>query len=421
MSSLYVTEPPTDGKVILHTAKGEIEIELWSKEAPKACRNFVALALEGYYDSCVWHRIVPNFIIQTGDPSSTGHGGESFFGAPFENEIHQRLRFNRRGLVAMANAGEKCTNESQFFITLDATPELQNKYTIFGRVVGSTIYNVLSLANIELSTSVPDRPVFPPKLLQAEVVHNPFRDLVPRITSAERAAQNSARSLAAERLASMERQRKKQKKNTTLLSFGEEEDVPPEPEAKKPMSSHDLLNDKRLSKQTYDFKKKDENKQNPLELQVSVANSSSQIHDEHRKSHMEESSLNKITAREKDPWQSTLSENSRSKVETNSVGKNAYAIPASTEVWGDEAHMREYGDSDDDDSDWRSHKFNSGGIPLHNSNDQFSVQDYQVLDSRDTRNPVAKSLGFGGSDSVQHQESQFRKDKIMAEGRRGGN
>lgn len=312
---------------------------------------------------------------------------------------------------------------------------------------------------------MPDRPVFPPKLLQAEVVHNPFRDLVPRITSAERAAQNSARFLAAERLASMERQRKKQKKNTTLLSFGEEEDVPPEPEEKKPMSSHDLLNDKRLSKQTYDFKKKDENKQNPLELQVSMANSSSQIHDEHRKSHMEESNLNKITAREKkDPWQSTLSENTRSKVETNSVGKSllasfvqeykkekhkdehdiahrlevfrrkmrapevkvlkhsnsdAYAIPASTEVWGDEAHMREYGDSDDDDSDWRSHKFNSGGIPLHNSNDQFSVQDYQVLDSRDKRNPVAKSIGFGGSDSVQHKESQFRKDKIMAEGRRG--
>lgn len=134
MSSLYVTEPPTDGKVILHTAKGEIEIELWSKEAPKACRNFVALALEGYYDSCVWHRIVPNFIIQTGDPSSTGHGGESFFGAPFENEIHQRLRFNRRGLVAMANAGEKCTNESQFFVsfrTWDLTQHLDyaRRYT----------------------------------------------------------------------------------------------------------------------------------------------------------------------------------------------------------------------------------------------------------------------------------------------------
>lgn len=124
MSTLYVTEPPTDGKVVLHTAKGEIEIELWSKEAPKACRNFVALALEGYFDDCVWHRVVPGFIIQTGDPSGTGEGGmctalmtgESFYGAPFPNELHQRLRFTRRGLVAMANTGEKNSNDSQFFV-----------------------------------------------------------------------------------------------------------------------------------------------------------------------------------------------------------------------------------------------------------------------------------------------------------------
>ena len=238
MSTLYVTEPPTDGKVLLHTPKGEIEIELWSKEAPKACRNFVALALEGYYDQCVWHRIVPGFIIQTGDPTGTGHGGESFYGAPFENERHQRLRFHRRGLVAMANTGEHNTNESQFFITLDATPELQNKYTIFGCVGGSTIYNVLSLADVEISATEPDRPVYPPKLLRAEVIHHPFRDLVPRITPAERQAQQEARALAAQRQGTMERQRKRPKKNTTLLSFGDEEDAPLVTE-KKPMSSHD--------------------------------------------------------------------------------------------------------------------------------------------------------------------------------------
>ena len=74
MSTLYVTEPPTDGKVILYTPKGEIEIELWSKEAPKACKNFIALTLEGYFDNLVWHRIVPGFIIQTGDPTGTGQG-----------------------------------------------------------------------------------------------------------------------------------------------------------------------------------------------------------------------------------------------------------------------------------------------------------------------------------------------------------
>lgn len=116
MSTLYVTEPPTDGKVILHTSKGEIEVELWAKEAPKAVRNLLTLALEGYYDACVWHRIVPGFCIQTGDPTGTGHGGESIYGSPFADEFHQRLRFNRRGLVAMANAGEANTNDSQFFV-----------------------------------------------------------------------------------------------------------------------------------------------------------------------------------------------------------------------------------------------------------------------------------------------------------------
>mgnify|MGYP001761924181 FL=1 len=116
MSTLYVTEPPTDGKVILHTSKGEIEVELWAKEAPKAVRNLLTLALEGYYDACVWHRIVPGFCIQTGDPTATGHDGESIYGSPFADEFHQRLRFNRRGLVAMANAGEANTNDSQFFV-----------------------------------------------------------------------------------------------------------------------------------------------------------------------------------------------------------------------------------------------------------------------------------------------------------------
>ena len=122
MSTLYVTEPPTDGKVILHTSKGEIEIELWSKEAPKACRNLVALALEGYYDGCLWHRIVPQFCIQTGDPTGTGSGGESIYGEPFADELHQRLRFNRRGLVAMANAGTRNSNDSQFFVRAVRSP-----------------------------------------------------------------------------------------------------------------------------------------------------------------------------------------------------------------------------------------------------------------------------------------------------------
>lgn len=83
MSNIYITEPPTNGKVLLRTSVGEIEIELWSKESPKAARNFVQLCLEGYYDETVFHRLVPDFIVQGGDPTGTGEGGESIYGKPF--------------------------------------------------------------------------------------------------------------------------------------------------------------------------------------------------------------------------------------------------------------------------------------------------------------------------------------------------
>jgi len=109
---------PTQGRVLLDTTAGDIDIELWSKEAPKACRNFIALAMEGYYDGIIFHRVVPDFLVQTGDKTGTGGGGESFFGEQFEDEIHPRLRFAHRGLVAMANNGKKNSNDSQFFITL---------------------------------------------------------------------------------------------------------------------------------------------------------------------------------------------------------------------------------------------------------------------------------------------------------------
>ena len=412
MSTLYVTEPPTDGKVLLHTPKGEIEIELWSKEAPKACRNFVALALEGYYDQCVWHRIVPGFIIQTGDPTGTGHGGESFYGAPFENERHQRLRFHRRGLVAMANTGEHNTNESQFFITLDATPELQNKYTIFGCVGGSTIYNVLSLADVEISATEPDRPVYPPKLLRAEVIHHPFRDLVPRITPAERQAQQEARALAAQRQGTMERQRKRPKKNTTLLSFGDEEDAPLVTE-KKPMSSHDLLHDKRLSKATMPSSKPaaklhpapapEPTPEPPPRLEPtpeSTAQPSPEL-TAPRPSTFSAPSLSSVSSlaallqaykKDRGHEHDTLSRldafQKRMRSEAPAPQRHARSREAAS---GDEQDMREYGDDEDDDADWRSHTFQSDGRPLQ-GNDPLSVHDYEVVDPRAFKGSLPASL-----------------------------
>jgi peptidyl-prolyl cis-trans isomerase SDCCAG10 len=128
-----VLQPATSGKVVLKTTVGDIDVELWPKEAPKACRNFVQLCMEGYYDNCIFHRIIRKVCAQTGDPTATGDGGESAFGAPFDSEPHSRLRFMHRGLVAMAGTGKE-SNSSQFFFTLAETRWLDGKHTIFGKV-----------------------------------------------------------------------------------------------------------------------------------------------------------------------------------------------------------------------------------------------------------------------------------------------
>jgi len=113
MSGAYVTEPPTSGKLVLNTSVGPLDIELWPKQAPKACRNFVQLCLEGYYDGTIFHRVVKDFMVQGGDPTGTGDGGESIYGRGFEDEFHSRLHFTHRGIVAMANDGTKNSNKSQ--------------------------------------------------------------------------------------------------------------------------------------------------------------------------------------------------------------------------------------------------------------------------------------------------------------------
>ena len=94
MSNVYMQEPPTNGKVILHTTHGDIEIELWTKEIPKACRNFIQLCLESYYDNTIFHRIIRNFIVQTGDPTGTCLGKSiSYFKITCRRGIYLWHRF----------------------------------------------------------------------------------------------------------------------------------------------------------------------------------------------------------------------------------------------------------------------------------------------------------------------------------------
>ncbi|MCX6355631.1 MAG: peptidylprolyl isomerase [Candidatus Aureabacteria bacterium] len=120
--------------VILDTTMGKIVLKLFPDKAPKACENFTGLANKGYYDGLIFHRVINNFMIQGGDPTGTGRGGQSVWGAPFEDEFSLDLRLDRPGILAMANAGPK-TNGSQFFITLAPTPWLNDKHTVFGEVI----------------------------------------------------------------------------------------------------------------------------------------------------------------------------------------------------------------------------------------------------------------------------------------------
>ncbi|KAF9529642.1 cyclophilin-like protein [Crepidotus variabilis] len=235
---------PTNGRVIIDTTVGEIEIELWSKETPKACRNFLALAMEGYYDGVIFHRVVPGFLVQTGDKTGTGAGGESFYGEPFEDEIHPRLRFAHRGIVGMANNGAKNSNDSQFFITLDRADELHGKHTLFGRCVGDTFFNVLKIGEMELDKE--GRPVYPPKIKSVRIMDNPYDDIVPRITAAERRHQQRAKEQA-QKDREEEQRRKGAKKNVKLLSFvGDEEEEEEETIfKKKPIFRPELVEDKK--------------------------------------------------------------------------------------------------------------------------------------------------------------------------------
>jgi cyclophilin family peptidyl-prolyl cis-trans isomerase len=116
-------------RATLHTSEGAIEVELYPDDAPKTVENFLKLARDGFYDGVIFHRVIPDFMIQGGDPTGTGMGGPGY---EFEDEFNEHPV--ARGALAMANAGPN-TNGSQFFIvTAEATPWLDGKHTVFGKV-----------------------------------------------------------------------------------------------------------------------------------------------------------------------------------------------------------------------------------------------------------------------------------------------
>ncbi|CCC07241.1 hypothetical protein SMACR_06241 [Sordaria macrospora] len=255
MSAIYNLEPQPTASAIIHTTQGEIAVELFAKQTPLTCRNFLQLALDGYYDNTIFHRLVPGFIVQGGDPSGTGHGGESIYdngalsgdldpwpmdqrhgknagpyGANFKDEFHSRLKFNRRGLLGMANEGTPDTNSSQFFFTLGKADELTGKNTMFGRVAGDTIYNLAKIGEAEVEEGG-ERPLYPIKITHIEILINPFDDMKKREKKTRQ--QQISRPTPAEK----KEKQKKRKGGKQLLSFGDEvgdEDGEELPLPKKP-------------------------------------------------------------------------------------------------------------------------------------------------------------------------------------------
>jgi cyclophilin family peptidyl-prolyl cis-trans isomerase len=125
------TDPTKQYIATLHTDKGDIVIELYADKAPLAVNSFIFLANNRWFDNVTFHRVIPGFVAQAGDPSGTGYGTPGY---AFKNEISPDLKFDGPGVVAMANAGAD-SNGSQFFITYSAQPKLDGKYTIFGHVI----------------------------------------------------------------------------------------------------------------------------------------------------------------------------------------------------------------------------------------------------------------------------------------------
>lgn len=150
--------------------RGQINLELYPYNAPLTVYNFVKLAQKGYYDRTIFHRNIKHFMIQGGDPTGTGSGGESIFGKTFRDECgtFNPHTHDSRGVLSMANRG-KGTNSSQFFITYSRAPHLDGKHTVFGRVVDNSF-----LTTLELSETVDDKPVKNITLESVSVSSDPF-------------------------------------------------------------------------------------------------------------------------------------------------------------------------------------------------------------------------------------------------------
>ncbi|KAI9631762.1 cyclophilin-like domain-containing protein [Dioszegia hungarica] len=163
--------------VTLHTTLGDLKIEVFCEAVPRTAEltlpNFLALCASGAYTSTIFHRNIKTFMVQGGDPTGTGKGGQSIWGKEYPDEIRQTLKFNSRGVVAMANAGPD-TNKAQFFITYAKQPSLDGKYTIFGRVIDGADTTLDTMEKVPVNEK--NRPKTEIKILNVTIHANPLAE-----------------------------------------------------------------------------------------------------------------------------------------------------------------------------------------------------------------------------------------------------
>jgi len=257
MSSVYATEPATSGRVIFETTHGPLEVQLWCRECPKTTKLFLQHCIDGFYDNMVFHRILPNFLIQTG--ALRDNNKQSVDQRDMEKyrkrvgadealqrrkyELHSRLRFNHRGQVAMALGLDDDDDaedlQPQFFITLDESANLDGKHVLFGTVSGPTVYNAIRISNCDVDerTNQPVDLEHAPKIKSVKILENPLHS---DIASSEKVPWRVKEK------APKKKKKRKGKLDINVLSFGDEMDDGGEAVGIK--SSHDILQSEKLSK-----------------------------------------------------------------------------------------------------------------------------------------------------------------------------
>ncbi|HYX35452.1 MAG TPA: peptidylprolyl isomerase [Oligoflexus sp.] len=155
-------ETKQDLKAKIKTSQGDIEIKLFADKVPQTVSNFYNLAKQGFYKDIIFHRVIPGFMVQTGDPKGDGTGGPGY---TFADEFHKDLKHDKPGILSMANAGPD-TNGSQFFITVAPTPHLDNKHSVFGEVTaGMDVVN--AIVNAKANGSKPEKDI---KILSVDII-----------------------------------------------------------------------------------------------------------------------------------------------------------------------------------------------------------------------------------------------------------